>query len=72
MNKVTMKIIFMRNTILSKLNNELKKKLGLKYLDSFEMWCRIKWPKKLTNEQALEHVGEKKTLLSNILCRKAN
>jgi hypothetical protein len=48
-----------------------------KYLESFEMWCwrrmeKIKWPEKVTNEQVLERLGEKKTLLNNILCRKAN
>ena len=41
------------------------------------MWCwkrmeKIKWPEKVTNEQVLERVGEKRTLLNNILRRKAN
>ena len=38
-------------------------------------WSRIekiKWSEKLTNEQFLECVGEKRTLLNNILCRKDN
>ena len=41
------------------------------------MWCwrrmeKIKWPEKVTNEQVLERIGEKRTLLNNILRRKAN
>ena len=32
---------------------------------------KIKWSDKVTNEQVLEHIGEK-TLLNNILHRKAN
>ena len=40
------------------------------------MWCwrrmeKIKWPKKVTNEQVLDHIG-KETLLNNILRREAN
>ena len=31
-----------------------------------------KWPEKVTNEDVLERIGEKKTLLSNILDRKIN
>ena len=39
------------------------------------MWCwmnmeKIKWPEKITNE-VLERIGEKRTLLNNILHRKA-
>ena len=33
---------------------------------------KIKWPEKLTNEQVLDRIGEKRTLLKNILCSKAN
>ena len=33
---------------------------------------KIKWPEKVTNEQVLERIGEKRTLQNNILCRKAN
>jgi hypothetical protein len=33
---------------------------------------KIKWPEKVTNEQVLEHIGEKRTLLNNILRRKTN
>ena len=33
---------------------------------------RIKWSKKVTNEQILERIGEKGTLLNNILRRKVN
>ena len=32
----------------------------------------IKWSAKITNEQVLDHIGEKRTLLNNILRRKAN
>ena len=32
----------------------------------------IKWPEKVTNEEVLERLREKKTLLNNILRRKAN
>ena len=30
----------------------------------------IKWPEKVTNEQVLEHIGEKRTFLNNILRKK--
>ena len=33
---------------------------------------KIKWSKKVTNEQILDRIGEKRTLLNNILIRKAN
>ena len=33
---------------------------------------KIKWSEKVTNEQILERKGEKRTLLNNILRRKAN
>ena len=41
------------------------------------MWClrrmeKIKQSEKVTNEQVLEHIGEKRILLNNILRRKAN
>ena len=41
------------------------------------MWCyrrmeKIIWPEKVRNEQVLELLGEKGTLLNNILCRKVN
>ena len=32
----------------------------------------IKWSEKVTNEQVLERIGEKRTLINNILRRKAN
>ena len=46
-----------------------------KYLESFEMWCwmrteKIKWPEKVTNEQVLDRIGEKRTFLNNFLPRK--
>jgi hypothetical protein len=33
---------------------------------------KIKWSEKVTNEQVLEHIGEKRTLENNILRRKTN
>ena len=33
---------------------------------------KIKWPEKVTNEEILGHIGDKRTLLNNILNRKAN
>ena len=51
------------------------RKLGLKYLEGFEMWRwrrmeKIKWPQKVTNE-VFERLGEKKTVLNSILRRNA-
>ena len=48
-----------------------------KYLESFEMWCwrrieNIKWSDRVTSVEVLRRVGEKKTILSVILRRKAN
>ena len=41
------------------------------------MWCwrrmeKIKWSEKVTNEQVLDRIGEKRALLNNILRRKTN
>jgi hypothetical protein len=41
------------------------------------MWCwrrieNIKWSEKVTNEQVLECIGERRILVNNILSRKAN
>ena len=33
---------------------------------------KIKWSEKVTNELVLDRIGEKRTLLSNILHRKVN
>ena len=33
---------------------------------------KIKWSEKVINEQVLDRIGEKRTLLNNIQCRKAN
>ena len=33
---------------------------------------KIKWSEKVTNKEVLECIGEKRTLLNNIPCRKAN
>ena len=46
------------------------RKLERKYLESFEMWCwrgmeKIKWSERVTNEQVLDRIGEKRTLLNN-------
>ena len=43
------------------------RKLEQKYLERFEMWYwrkmeKIKWSDKVTNEQVLERIGEKRTL----------
>ena len=53
------------------------KKIGAEVSESFEMWCwrrmeKIKWSEKVTNEQVLYRIGGKRTLLNNILRRKAN
>jgi hypothetical protein len=53
------------------------RKLDRKHLESFKMWCwirikKIKWQENVTNEDVLESIEEKKTILNNILCRKAN
>ena len=44
------------------------RKLAWKYVESFEMWCwrrmeEIKWSEKVTNEQNVEHIPDKRTLL---------
>ena len=41
------------------------------------MWCwrrieKIKWSEQVPNAQVFDRIGEKRTLLNNILCRKAN
>ena len=33
---------------------------------------KIKWSEKVTSEKVLEHIGEKRTLLNNILRTKVN
>ena len=33
---------------------------------------KTKWSKKVANEQVIEYIGEKRTLLNNILRRKGN
>ena len=51
------------------------RQLERKYLESFEMWCwrrMEKWSEIVTNEPVLERIGEKRTLLNNIVRRKAN
>ena len=41
------------------------------------MWCcrrmeKIKWSEKVSNEEVLEHIGEKRTLLNNIRRNQTN
>jgi hypothetical protein len=54
------------------------KKIGVEVFgESFEMWCWrrivcIKWSENVTNEHVYERIGEKRTLLNNILRRKVN
>ena len=48
------------------------RKLERKYLESIEMWCwrrmeKVNWPKKATNGEVLERIGEMTPLLNNIL-----
>ena len=40
-------------------------------LHNIMMMKKIKWSEKVTNEQVLDSIGEKRTLLNNILSRKA-
>ena len=52
-------------------------KLELMYLESVKIWWlrklkKIKWSKKISNEEVFEHVEEKRTLLNNIVRRKSN
>jgi hypothetical protein len=52
-------------------------KLERKYLKSFVIWCwrrmeKIKLSEQVTNEQVLDRIGDKRTLLNNILRRTAN
>ena len=53
------------------------RKLERKYLENLETLCwrrmeKIKWSEKVTNEQVLERIEEKRTLLNAILHRKGN
>lgn len=48
-----------------------------KYLESFEMWCwrrieKVKWNERVTNDEVLRRVGERKIILNTIIQRKAN
>ena len=48
-----------------------------KYLESFEMWCwrrmeKIRWTDRITNEEVLRRVEEKRNILETIRIRKAN
>ena len=53
------------------------RKLEQKYLENFEMWFwwsmeKIQWSEKVTNEDILERIREKRTDVNNILSRKGN
>ena len=53
------------------------RKLEQKYLESFEMWSwrrmeNVKWTKNVTNEEVLEGIGGKRTLLNNTTHREVN
>ena len=53
------------------------RKLERKYLENFKMWFwrrmeKIKCWEELTNEQVLEHIGKKRTIVNNSLRIKAN
>jgi hypothetical protein len=53
------------------------KKIGAEVFGECEMWCwrrmeKIKWSEKVSNEQVLERIRGKRTLLNNILLRTAN
>ena len=53
------------------------RKLERNYSESFQLWRwrrleKIKWSEKVTKEQFLERIGEKRTLLNNNLRKKAN
>ena len=50
---------------------------GIYFMNEIFIWYwrrmeNIKWPEKVTNEEVLECIGEKRTLLNNIPRRKAN
>ena len=52
-------------------------KIGTEVFGELEMWCwrrmeKIKWSERVTNEQAIERIAEKRTLLNNTLLRKDN
>ena len=53
------------------------RQLERNYLESFEMWCwrkteKMKGSEKVTNDEVLERIGEKRTHLNNIISRKAS
>ena len=46
-------------------------------MEIFEVWYwrrmeKIRWSMKVTNEQVIERIGEKRTFVNNSLNRKAN
>ena len=61
--------VWLRDLDNTKIGTEVFGKLRNVMLDKME---RIKWSEKLTNEKVLERIGEKRTLINNNLCRKAN
>ena len=70
--------IITRNWVDLAQDSENWRKWERKYLKYFEMWCwrtmeKIKWSEKITNEQVLDRVEEKRRkFINNILSRKAN
>ena len=53
------------------------RKIGAEYLESFEILCwrrmdKIEWSVKVTNQDVLESIKEKRTLLNKIQNKKAN
>ena len=47
------------------------KKIGAEVFGELWRMEKIKWSEKVTNEQVLDRIGEKRTLLNNILLRKS-
>jgi hypothetical protein len=53
------------------------RKIGQKYLESFEIWCwrrmeKIIWTDRMKNEEALQRVKEERNILHTIKLRKTN
>ena len=61
--------IWLRDLDTKKIGTEVFGELSDEVLEEYG---EDKWPEKVTNEQVLDRIGEKRTLLNNILCTKAN
>jgi hypothetical protein len=53
------------------------RKMGQKYLESFEIWCwrrmeKISWTDRVRNEEVLQGVKEERNIVHTIKTRKAN